>query len=1225
MASSSADDEETSGDETTDSQEDSVCALRGLIRGISPGVALLQAMAVPVQVMLGRTHSESASVALNPNSESEEPLAGPSSNDSRPAMFGSLGKEFRWLMNRSVQHRRVHRSFWSNFSMAFWVGFWVALWSLPCYSIICLRLVFGETALLRSFGDSAWPHTWCNVSLLGNSSHDSNLDVRSCQRFGAEDAFELQYTQSFGSSPYPPLKGKSCGLYLGLRYVGHYKRFWVGNGRFGEFPELDETPGKFVKPANGTDADEAFAMECKQQCEMDVECRKWTFFIQSPSTGGVCYFLRSTASASGFTSDWRNYFGGLCQVELARPFECDAAMFGRMRNIAPWNQVPDIVAWDETMAAWGTDPRSDLWCGLLPETYMDSWPNVVQMVIFSVFRGTGTTMMLSWQGVSGTSFACLNMLVMMYIYPHGGSGHVCQENEPGQCVQGEIVRDDPAYSDLFCWLDTFGVLFLFLLSGSQINTIKFGMSWHIFFMMNFMNPAIGATPGKIPSIIPGLYLDNPCVETFITSVAGGLLAVLATFVPFPLLNARNAFNELDSQTASIGQIWRESVVYFCGTQRSAKCVQIETRIDTLVTTSSHVQASLEDAWWESAILGRREDTRQLLLTMRENLRDMLDMLYAVKTCILQEDFQGQHQDFCEPLRPIMESMVGEALTLAELCVNSAWDSQVPETLIQALETSVGKVRRLQKELVAAYQQNYSRTSRHNDLLDESILVFALSFTARKSADLAGLVTSRHRQQQALEAGGIGCLLRARQVWSALLRKLWTSFLSTWSPSVLLECDHIKFAVRNYIAITLCFVMGVYFHGYVFDRYSPIMASTLALLISKYKNSAFTNNVQRLLGVTLGKVLPILILAALSHLECNSAARTVAHFFAIWIYIVVFMFMYFTSPQWSLVGCFIAAFGVYPLLVPCSKTMGNDDVFKTRYSEIGQVTLAIVVQMVIDAILLRHTPRDVAVHQTAKLGEALALATKSIFESDLPGVQAAAEEARRRLVMAEGLLVEVDPKLRVMEGLDSPFKLDLYTSVLGIAGHMLTDLNLLIVAVKDWTPNESVRRTDLQEMSDQGLDLQPSPARRLSRQISPGPNLSRLSSLHTLSGKGILDVLCGPSFAESHQKEIMASVDTIVHALLAILAHKTEEPILEPSVIALEHIRMARLEEVNLHLLDSARSAFFDDLNQSLSASDEQCELTNNFGARLNVAMRALMSLLQNFSELHQRCLKEKIF
>ncbi|CAE8733940.1 unnamed protein product [Polarella glacialis] len=1046
MASSSADDGETSGDETKPS--------------ISPGVALLQAMAVPGSI------------------------------DSRPAMFGSLGKEFRWLMNRSVQHRRVYRSFWSNFSMAFWVGFWVALWSLPCYSIICLRLVFGETALFRSFHESAWPHTWCNVSLLGgNSSHDLNSDVRSCQRFSAEDGFELQYTQSFGSSPYLPLKGKSCGLYLGLHYVGHSKRFWVGNGRFGEFPELDEIPGKLVKPANGTDADEAFAKECKQQCEMDVECRKWTFFIQSPSTGGVCYFFRSTAPASGFMSDWRNYFGGLCHVELAKPFECEAAMFGRMRNIAPWNQVPDIVAWDETMAAWGTDPRSDLWCGLLPESYMVSWPNVVQMVIFSVFRGTGTTMMLSWQGVSGTSFACLNMLVMMYIYPHGGSGHVCQESEPlraGQCVQGEIVRDDPAYSDLFCWLDTFGVLFLFLLSGSQINTIKFGMSWHLFFMMNLMNPAVGAAPGKIPSYIPGLYLDNLCVEIFITSVVGGLLAVLATFVPFPLLNARSAFNELDSQTASMGQIWRESVVYFCGTQRSAKRFQIETRIDTLVTTSSHVRASLEDAWWESAILGQREDTRQLLLTMRENLRDMLDMLYAVKTCILQEDFQGQHQDFCEPLRPIMESMVGEALTLAELCVNSAWNSQVPETLIQALETSVGKVRRLQKELVAAYQQNYSRTSRHNDLLDESILVFALSFTARKSADLAGLVTSRHRQQQALEAGGIGCLLRARQVWSALLRKLWTSFLSTWSPSVLLESHHIKFAVRNYIAITLCFVMGVYFHGYVFDRYSPIMASTLALLISEYKNSAFFNNVQRLLGVTLGKVLPILILAALSHLECNSAARTVAHFFAIWIYIVVFMFMYLTSPQWSLVGCFIAAFGVYPLLVPCSDTMGDDEVFKKHYCEIGQVTLAIVVQMVIDTILLHHTPRDVAVHQTAKLGEAMALATKSIFESDLPGVQAAAVEARRRLVMAEGLLVEVDPKLRVIQGLHSPFKLELYTSVLGIAGHMLTDLNLLIVAVKDWTPNESVRRNDLQEMSDQGLDLQPSPAR-----------------------KGILDVLCGP--------------------------------------------------------------------------------------------------------------------
>ena len=41
-------------------------------------------------------------------------------------------------------------------------------------------------------------------------------------------------------------------------------------------------------------------------------------------------------------------------------------------------------------------------------------------------------------------------------------------------------------------------------------------------------------------------------------------------------------------------------------------------------------------------------------------------------------------------------------------------------------------------------------------------------------------------------------------------------------------------------------------NYIFKRYSAVMPATLALLISKYQSTAFTNNLHRLLGVLLGK-------------------------------------------------------------------------------------------------------------------------------------------------------------------------------------------------------------------------------------------------------------------------------------------------------------------------------------------------------------------------------------
>ncbi|CAJ1454537.1 unnamed protein product, partial [Effrenium voratum] len=83
-------------------------------------------------------------------------------------------------------------------------------------------------------------------------------------------------------------------------------------------------------------------------------------------------------------------------------------------------------AWNSSAAAPPSTGSSDpeLWCGLLPcaqpEKWSETWPNVVQMVVFSVFGGTGTTIQLCWQGFVGTFCACLNCFVMSLLFPEGG-------------------------------------------------------------------------------------------------------------------------------------------------------------------------------------------------------------------------------------------------------------------------------------------------------------------------------------------------------------------------------------------------------------------------------------------------------------------------------------------------------------------------------------------------------------------------------------------------------------------------------------------------------------------------------------------------------------------------------------------------------------------------------------------------------------------------------------
>merc|ERR1719428_2062585 len=99
---------------------------------------------------------------------------------------------------------------------------------------------------------------------------------------------------------------------------------------------------------------------------------------------------------------------------------------------------------------------------------------------------------------------------MTRIFPSGAKSHDCtaQEEAKRLCHLGETVYDDPGYKEWVCWVDVVFVLFLFLISNAAGNTIKFGMSWHLYFMMNFMNPQKGPKLGEITTFLPGVYLDG---------------------------------------------------------------------------------------------------------------------------------------------------------------------------------------------------------------------------------------------------------------------------------------------------------------------------------------------------------------------------------------------------------------------------------------------------------------------------------------------------------------------------------------------------------------------------------------------------------------------------------------------------------------------------------------------------------------------------------------------
>ncbi|CAE7755283.1 unnamed protein product, partial [Symbiodinium pilosum] len=197
-----------------------------------------------------------------------------------------------------------------------------------------------------------------------------------------------------------------------------------------------------------------------------------------------------------------------------------------------------------------------------------------------------------------------------------------------------------------------------------------------------------------------------------------------------------------------------------------------------------------------------------------------------------------------------------------------------EVMMRAIRESRDHVRVLQKKLVKDYRDVVKVPS--DDLADETIMLFSTSFTARKAADLANLVLEWDEKEGDFHCWrGDNCLHLAYGCWEGIY--------NTWAPSKITNLNHLTFAARNFVGITIVFFLAIRLDGYVFKPYGPIMPATLGLLISTYQSTAFTNNIHRLLGVLLGKVLPLLILSGLSLFNCGSSTRSVAAFLAIWIY------------------------------------------------------------------------------------------------------------------------------------------------------------------------------------------------------------------------------------------------------------------------------------------------------------------------------------------------------
>jgi hypothetical protein len=207
----------------------------------------------------------------------------------------------------------------------------------------------------------------------------------------------------------------------------------------------------------------------------------------------------------------------------------------------------------------------------------------------------------------------------------------------------------------------------------------------------------------------------------------------------------------------------------------------------------------------------------------------------------------------------------------------------------------------------------------------------------------------------------------------------TGIMGLFSPDVLFETDHIMWTLRNSFSIIVAFWIGWHGYGQYIASYNAAIASTVAVLLSKFVGSAMVKNLARLQGVVIGIVLGNLLYAFLAW--CYWWGHLLVGL-ALYSWTLLGLFMYFHSTNYATVGLLLAVFGASALCKPCA----NDETNPAGMSSIVNVTVAIIVMTVVDILMSPARASDIAKENFRNAYTSVLDAFEKLFDPDVKTIQ-----------------------------------------------------------------------------------------------------------------------------------------------------------------------------------------------------------------------------------------------
>ena len=183
-------------------------------------------------------------------------------------------------------------------------------------------------------------------------------------------------------------------------------------------------------------------------------------------------------------------------------------------------------------------------------------------------------------------------------------------------------------------------------------------------------------------------------------------------------------------------------------------------------------------------------------------------MYALANCILCEDFGGQHNEFVGALYHSVMRLHENSFKLTVTCSHASADGVITDDEAEEIEALQERVRECQRELLHKFRQAVP-SGISASLAEEITFLFALSFWATTTENLATELVTHEPSRS----------------WYTVIKQ---GFVDTWGLHHVLEPDHLKFVVRNFIPISTCYILAYAVPtNSVFVQYSATMPNTLA--------------------------------------------------------------------------------------------------------------------------------------------------------------------------------------------------------------------------------------------------------------------------------------------------------------------------------------------------------------------------------------------------------------